>query len=91
LTREFFDREYLQAGKTPRDLEAETGFPRKFPAATAREHGITPASASAPTRLAILLTLQDGERRITDLAADLGGSQAGISSVLACTSTILSC
>ena len=33
-----------------------------------------------PTRLAILLTLQDGERRITDLATDLGGSQTGISS-----------
>ncbi len=33
-----------------------------------------------PTRLAILLTLQDGERRITDLAAELGGTQAGISS-----------
>jgi len=48
LTREFFDREYLQAGKTLRDLEAETGFPRKFLAATAREHGITLATASAP-------------------------------------------
>jgi len=35
-----------------------------------------------PTRLAILLTLQTGEERITDLAAQLGGSQANISAHL---------
>ncbi len=35
-----------------------------------------------PTRLAILLTLQTGEHRITDLAAQLGGSQANISAHL---------
>jgi DNA-binding transcriptional ArsR family regulator len=34
---------------------------------------------ASPTRLAILLTLQAGEQRITDLAAQLGGSQANIS------------
>jgi DNA-binding transcriptional ArsR family regulator len=36
-----------------------------------------------PTRLAILLTLQAGERRTVDLAAELGGSQANIASHLA--------
>ena len=35
-----------------------------------------------PTRLAIVLTLQTGERRIVDLAAQLGGSQANISAHL---------
>jgi len=35
-----------------------------------------------PTRLAILLTLQTGDQRITDLAAQLGGSQANISAHL---------
>ena len=35
-----------------------------------------------PTLLAILLTLQAGEQRITDLAAQLGGSQANISAHL---------
>jgi DNA-binding transcriptional ArsR family regulator len=35
-----------------------------------------------PTRLAILLTLQTAEQRITDLAAQLGGSQANISAHL---------
>ena len=35
-----------------------------------------------PTRLAILLTLQTGEQRITDLTALLGGSQANISAHL---------
>jgi Bacterial regulatory protein, arsR family len=39
-------------------------------------------SSSEPTRLAILLTLQEGERRITDLAAELGGSPTSISSHL---------
>jgi ArsR family transcriptional regulator, cadmium/lead-responsive transcriptional repressor len=33
-----------------------------------------------PTRLAILLTLQDGEQRITDLAAQLGATQTAVSS-----------
>jgi DNA-binding transcriptional ArsR family regulator len=35
-----------------------------------------------PTRLAILLTLQTGEQRITDLTAQLGGTQANISAHL---------
>jgi DNA-binding transcriptional ArsR family regulator len=37
---------------------------------------------ASPTRLAILLTLQTGEQRITGLAAQLGGSQANISAHL---------
>jgi ArsR family transcriptional regulator len=37
-----------------------------------------------PTRLAILLALQAGERRVTDLVAEVGGSQANISGHLAC-------
>jgi ArsR family transcriptional regulator, cadmium/lead-responsive transcriptional repressor len=37
---------------------------------------------ASPTRLAILLTLQTGEQRITDLAAQLGGTQANISAHL---------
>ena len=37
-----------------------------------------------PTRLAILLSLQGGERRVVDLVAELGTSQANVSSHLAC-------
>lgn len=37
-----------------------------------------------PTRLSILLALQAGERRVTDLVAELGGSQANVSGHLAC-------
>jgi TniQ len=48
LTREFYDREYVKAGKPLRELEAETGFPRKFLADRAREHGITLSSAPEP-------------------------------------------
>ena len=37
-----------------------------------------------PTRLGILLALQAGERRVTDLVAELGSSQANLSGHLAC-------
>ena len=37
-----------------------------------------------PTRLAILLALAEGERRVTDLVSSLGGSQANISGHVAC-------
>jgi len=37
-----------------------------------------------PTRLAILLALQAGERRVVDLVTELGSSQANISGHLAC-------
>ena len=37
-----------------------------------------------PTRLAIMLTLQAGERRVVDLVAELGTSQANVSGHLAC-------
>ena len=117
MTREFFERQYIQAGKNLRQLEAETGIPRRFLTRVAREHGITMAGVSGPagsrsryrdrmptspgpdaaaarqaaslfrilanpTRLAILLTLQTGDQRITELAAQLGGSQANISAHL---------
>ena len=41
LTREFFERHYISAGKNLRQLEAETGIPRRFLTQVAREHGIT--------------------------------------------------
>jgi len=37
-----------------------------------------------PTRLAILQVLQAGERRVVDLVAELGTSQANVSGHLAC-------
>jgi ArsR family transcriptional regulator len=56
-----------------------------------RGPGAAPAQQTAtlfraladPTRLAIVLALQAGERRIVDLAAELGGSQTNISSHMA--------
>ena len=57
---------------------------------------ITPVTADAtlaaklfrgladPTRLQILLALQDGERRVVDLVHDLHTSQANVSGHLAC-------
>ena len=40
LTREFFDREYITAGKNLRQLQADTGIPCRFLTQVAREHGI---------------------------------------------------
>jgi ArsR family transcriptional regulator, cadmium/lead-responsive transcriptional repressor len=37
-----------------------------------------------PTRVALLLELLQGERRVTDLVAAVGGSQSNISGHLAC-------
>lgn len=39
---------------------------------------------SDPTRLALLLALLEGERRVTDLVAEVGTSQANVSSHLGC-------
>lgn len=48
LTREFFEREYIAAGKNLRQLEAETGITRRFLTQVAREHGITMTGARGP-------------------------------------------
>lgn len=37
-----------------------------------------------PTRIAILMALLDGERRVTDLVEHVGGSQPNVSGHLAC-------
>ena len=75
LTREFFEREYIKAGKTLRQLEAETGFPRKFLAGCARRHGITVPAASDPAPVdAAWLREQyiTRQRSYTSIAAELG-------------------
>src|ERR1039458_8075896 len=48
LTREFFEREYIAAGKNLRQLEADTGIPRRFLTQVAREHGITMTGVRGP-------------------------------------------
>jgi DNA-binding transcriptional ArsR family regulator len=48
LTREFFEREYIAAGKNLRQLEADTGIPRRFLSQAAREHGITMTGICGP-------------------------------------------
>ena len=48
LTREFFDREYIAAGKNLRQLEADTGIPSRFLTQVAREHGITMTGQLGP-------------------------------------------
>jgi DNA-binding transcriptional ArsR family regulator len=48
LTREFFQRHYIQGGKNLRQLEAETGIPCRFLTQVAREHGITMTGQVGP-------------------------------------------
>jgi DNA-binding transcriptional ArsR family regulator len=75
LTREFFEREYITAGKTLRQLAAETGFPRKFLTRCARQHGITVAGALDPAPIdAGWLREQyiTRQRSWADIAAELG-------------------
>lgn len=48
LTREFYEREYIAAGKNLRQLEAQTGITRRFLTQIAREHGITMTGAIGP-------------------------------------------
>jgi hypothetical protein len=48
LTREFFDREYIGAGKNLRQLEGDTGVPRRFLTRVAREHGIAMTGICGP-------------------------------------------
>ena len=54
---------------------------KSAPAHTAARlfHGL-----SDPTRLGILLALMEGERRVTDLVDEIGGSQSNVSGHLAC-------
>lgn len=37
-----------------------------------------------PTRMALLMSLMDGERRVADLVDQVGGSQSNVSTHLAC-------
>jgi hypothetical protein len=75
LTREFFEREYTGAAKTLRQLEDETGFPRKFLADAAREHGIPLTSAWDPAPIDPSWLREQylhRKRSYTDIAAELG-------------------
>jgi hypothetical protein len=75
LTRQFFEREYLQAGKTLREMETQTGFPRKFLADRARQHGITVTGAYDPAPIDPDWLRQQyltRRRSYTNIAAELG-------------------
>jgi TniQ len=80
LTREFFDREYIAAGKNLRQLEAETGIPCRFLSRVAREHGISLTGARGPAPAGFCgLPEQDvaGPRSGTGSPAEPGGQTPG--------------
>ncbi len=76
LTREFFEREYLQAGKTLSQLAAETGFSRPLVAEHARQAGISVAHYAPPQKDIDQDWLReqylDRQRPYADIAAELG-------------------
>jgi DNA-binding transcriptional ArsR family regulator len=78
LTREFFEREYLRAGKTLHQVAAETGFSRPLVAEHARQAGISLTPYSPPTADIDPDWLREqyhGRRRpYADIAAELGVS-----------------
>jgi hypothetical protein len=75
LTREFFEREYLQAGKRLRQIAAETGFNRPLVAQYAHKAGISLAH-SPPQKYIdkdwLREQYQDRQRPYADIAAELG-------------------
>jgi hypothetical protein len=76
LTREFFEREYLQAGKGLRQIAAETGFNRPLVAQHARQAGISLDHYSPPVadidKDWLREQYQDRRRSYADIAAELG-------------------
>jgi hypothetical protein len=71
LTREFFDREYLHAGKPLRQIAAETGFSRQILAEYARNAGLDLQHAHINPDWLREQYLHR-KRSYTDIAAELG-------------------
>jgi hypothetical protein len=75
LTRDFFQREYLTAGKTLTQMEAETGFSRAWLARYARQHSIPLTSAATPAPIDPAWLREQyliRQRSYTSIAAELG-------------------
>ncbi len=75
LTKEFFEREYLQAGKRLRQIAAETGFYRPLVAQHAHKAGISLAHSPPPADIGkdwLREQYQDRRRPYADIAAELG-------------------
>ena len=75
LTREFFEREYLQAGKRLRQIAAETGFYRPLVAHYAHKAGISLAHSPPPKDIDkdwLREQYLDRQRPYADIAAELG-------------------
>jgi DNA-binding transcriptional ArsR family regulator len=70
LTREFFERHYIQGGKNLRQLEAQTGIPSRFLTQVAREHGITMTGVIGPDPAG---PCQLPEQDLTEPGSEAGG------------------
>lgn len=82
LTREFFQREHIHAGKNLRTLASETGFSRNLLARHARAHGI---HITPPPRISnidpdwLREQVETLQRTNVDIAAELGVSPETVS------------
>ena len=75
FTRDYFDHEYLAAGRTMRELEQQTGIGRRLIAQFARAQGLTLASVRQPAAIDQAWLRQQyltRTRSTADIAADLG-------------------
>lgn len=75
LTRDFFEREYVQRGQRLADIAETTGFGRHIIARHAKKAGITLATSPAPIPIDQDWLRQQychKRRSITDIAAELG-------------------
>jgi len=79
FTREFFEREYLQAGRTLADIGESTGFSKKTVAERARALGIPVSAAISQTtpidKRWLKQQYTDNHRSTTDIATEIGTTQ----------------
>ena len=85
FTREFFDREYIQAGRSLNDIAADTGIGRHIIARFAKQSGITLRKTRAPFHIdpAWLREQYCTQLRSTaDIAVELGTEQMLVNNAL---------
>ncbi|WP_280465374.1 TniQ family protein [Nocardia brasiliensis] len=85
LTREFFEHEHLEAGRSLKELSAATGFTIAELSQQARRCGVTVRKGQAPTRIDPTWLREqylDRRRNMADIAAELGTVQGVIANAL---------
>ncbi|MDV6245345.1 TniQ family protein [Rhodococcus opacus] len=85
FTREFFDREYIQAGRSLNDIAADTGIGRHIITRFAKQAGISLRRARAPFRIDPVWLREQyctQLRSTADIAVELGTEQMRVNNAL---------